>query len=117
MDTNKTKTQNSLNISDEVLSTIAQNAIKEIAGVFSLAMIPVKYSVLTTPVNGKSIKIEFNSGTAQIDIAIVVNMDYKIKDVCEQVQTNIKDAVQNMAGITVSKVNVFVTGVHIESQE
>ncbi len=117
MDTNKTKTQSSLNISEEVISTIAKNTIKEIDGVYSLSTIPTKFSVLTTTGVAKNVKIELSSETAQIDIAIVVDMNHKIKDVCEQVQTTLKDAIQNMTGIAVSKVNVFVTGVHIPANK
>lgn len=117
MDTNKTKTQSSLNISEEVISTIAKNAIKEIEGVYSLSTIPAKFSVLKTTGVAKTIKIELSSETAQIDIAIVVDMNHKIKDVCERVQTTLKDAIQNMTGIAVSKVNVFVTGVYVPNHE
>ncbi len=116
MDTNKTKTQSSLSISNEVVSSIAQNAIKELEGVFSLSTLPVKYNVLSTP-SAKSVRIEVSSDTAHIDIAIVVDMNYKIKDVCEQVQATVKSAVQNMTGIAVSKVNVFVTGVHVLQEQ
>lgn len=112
MDTIKSKTQSSLNISEAVISTIAKNAIKEVDGVFSLSILPAKYSVFSSGVD-KSIKIELSAETAQLDIAIVVDMNYKIKDVCERVQTKLKDAIQNMTGIAVSKVNVFVTGVHV----
>ncbi|WMJ23028.1 Asp23/Gls24 family envelope stress response protein [Paludicola sp. MB14-C6] len=117
MDTNKSKTQSSLNISEEVVSIIAQNVIKEIDGVHSLSILPSKYSVLTTPSVAKSVKINLASDTAQIDIAIVVDMNHKIKDVCEQVQVTVKDQVQNMTGIAVSKVNVYVTGVHVVNEQ
>lgn len=113
MDLAKFKTNSSLNISNEVVSTIAKNAIKEIDGVFALSIIPVKYTMWTTPTAVKAVKIYMTAETAQVDIGIVVNISYKIKDVCEQVQNAVKDAIQNMAGIAVSKVNIFVTGVNI----
>lgn len=117
MDTNKIKTQSSLNISNEVVSTIAQNTINEIEGVYSLSTLPIKYGVLKTPTAAKPVRIQVSSEAAQIDLAIIVDMNHKIKEVCEQVQLLVKDAVQNMTGITVSKVNVFVTGVHIGGQQ
>lgn len=117
MDMNKSKTQSSLNISEEVVATIAQNVIKEINGVHSLSTLPIKYSVLTTPSVAKPVRINLISDTAQIDLAIIVDMNHKIKDVCEQVQATVKDEVQNMTGIAVSKVNVYVTGVHVVNEQ
>jgi uncharacterized alkaline shock family protein YloU len=116
MDMNKSKTQSSLNISEEVVATITQNVIKEINGVHSLSTLPIKYSVLKTPV-AKSVRINLASDTAQIDLAIVVDMNHKIRSVCEQVQEKVKDEVQNMTGIAVSKVNVYVTGIHIINEQ
>lgn len=117
MDINKTKTQSSLKISEEVVSTIAKTAIKEIDGVSSLSTLPIQYNKLKTQVSPKAVRAELLSDTAKLDIAIVVKMNHRIKDVCEEVQTAVKDAVQNMASITVSKVNVFVTGVAISTKE
>lgn len=110
-------TQSSLHISEEVISTIADETIKEIDGVYGLSNLPVKVGVFTTPSAVRPVKIIFSGDVAQVDIGIVVNLNYRLKDVCEQVQNAIKDTVQNMTGITVSKVNVYVAGVHLEQAE
>lgn len=115
MDMDKSKTQSSLKISDEVVRSIVKNSIAEIDGVASLSFLPMKYAV-TTRASAKSIRIEYHSEAAVLNLAIIICMNHKIKPVCEQVQQIVKDAVQNMAGIAVSKVNVYVTGVHIPLQ-
>lgn len=115
MDTIRSKTQSSLNISDEVVASIARNSIAEIDGVHSLSALPPKYN-FAAAATSQSIGIRYNSDSAEINIAIIVSMNHKIKTVCEQVQQSVKDSIQNMAGVPVSKVNVFVTGVHVENQ-
>ncbi|MEG2814025.1 MAG: Asp23/Gls24 family envelope stress response protein [Oscillospiraceae bacterium] len=111
MDKIKTNTITSLKISEEVVATIVKNAIKEIDDIQEFSKVPAKFAFSSSKISEKSIKVELNSETAIITIALVLNMNAKIKDVCETVQRKIKDAVQNMTGVTVSKVNVFVTGV------
>lgn len=110
-------TQSSLHISEEVIATIADEAIRELDGVYSLSNLPMKVGFFTTPAAAKPVKITYSGDVAQIDIGIVVNLNDRLKDICERVQAAIKDSVQNMTGITVSKVNVFVSGVHIEQEQ
>lgn len=57
-----------------------------------------------------------NVDIAQINICVNLIYGYKIKDVAQQIQENVKATVQNMTGITVSKVNVFIAGVEKKKQ-
>ena len=41
----------------------------------------------------------------------------KIMPVCEKVQENVKQTIQNMTGITVSRVDVLVTGLSEQPAE
>ena len=36
---------------------------------------------------------------------------YRVKTVSEQIQQRVKDAVQDMTGVTVSRVDVYVAGI------
>lgn len=106
------KTQTSLNISKEVVLTIASEVIRDIPGVHSLANIPVENKLFTTNSITRPIKITFYTDVVHVDIGIIVNINYKIREVAEQVQVNIKKTIQDMTGITVAKVNVKVIGVN-----
>lgn len=108
--TNKTKT--SLNISKEVVLTIASEVIREIDGVYALANIPVKKGMFSTDTITRPIRISFYVDVVHVDIGIIVDINYKIREVSEQVQEGIKKTVQDMTGITVAKVNVHVLGVN-----
>ena len=59
----------------------------------------------------KPISVELNDDVAEISVNVVVKYGCKIPQLSEKVQENVKNAVQNMTCITVSKVNVIVTGV------
>lgn len=109
MDKIVSDTQSSLNISEDVVATIANEAVKELPGVYSLSNLPVKVGTLTAPgMPSKPVRILITADTAVVEIGIIVNLSYKIREVAEQVQTAVKSAVQSMTGITVSKVNVYV---------
>lgn len=107
----------SLNISHDVIATIAKQTVMEIEGVTGLANFPASikdwmYKNTAT----KSILITLADEVAVIDISIVIAFGYNVKDVSEKVQMQVKDAVQNMTGITVSKVNVYVANVDFDNE-
>lgn len=116
MDINIDNTQTSLNISEDVIKIIANEVIKELPSVYSLSNLPAKLNLLTTPATAKPVKITFVSDSAHVDIGIIVNMNYKIKEVAENLQAAIKNSIQDMTGITVSKVNIYVTSVHVNNE-
>lgn len=103
-------TQSSLHISQEVVSTVAQEAIRELDGVAGLSNLPAKSGLFASPASARPVRIALSGDVAQIDIGIVLYGNARLKDVCERVQSVVKDAVQNMTGVTVSKVNVHVVG-------
>lgn len=116
MDIKNENPKTSINISEEVICTIAHEAVKELEGVHGLANLPVKAGVFTGPGMAKPVRLSFVSESAHIDIGVVMEMNYKIKDVAEEVQGVIKTTVQDMTGIAVSKVNVYVQGVHVKEE-
>ena len=61
----------------------------------------------------KPVDVELTEEVAEITVSILVQYGYRIPAVSEALQKNVKAAVQNMTGITVSKVNVIVAGVSV----
>ena len=86
--------------------------LEEIDGVVSLAntYAPIK-SLLKRGSIGRPIQISLNDDVAVIDISVNLKYGANIPQVAEALQKTVKDAVQNMTGITVSKVNVHVAGI------
>ena len=101
----------SLRISEEVIATIAKYAASEVNGVFAVKnnSSPIK-GLLKSSLN-RAINISLNDDIAVIDIYIVVKYGIKIADIAAKVQSSVKTAVQNMTSITVSKINVYITGI------
>lgn len=106
----------SLKISEDVLAAIAGNAAREIKGVAGLSLRPSTDSLglfRRKDTGSKAIKLEIRDGEAVIDIYVTLYNGIKIPDTSEQIQSRVKEAVQNMTGITVSKVNVHISGLVI----
>lgn len=103
-----------LTISEEVIASIATNAAKDVDGISSFSNRPV--DVVTTIKKG-SLKVMSPVRILQegddLTISIYVNLEpnKKIKDVAENVQRNVKEAIENMTGKPVGKVNVVIAGV------
>ena len=51
------------------------------------------------------------NGGMELTLQIAVKQGYKLQDVAKRVQDNVLDAVQNMTGLSVKKVNVVVAGI------
>lgn len=102
----------SVRISKEVLATIASNAAREVIGIAGLAEAPVDFKGLLT--RGKlprSVSVCLVDDLAEIELFLLVKSEAKIPVVSQKVQSAVKEAVQSMTGITVSKVNVTIAGV------
>ena len=115
-----------LKISEEVISTIAAQAALEVEGVSSCASgnTNIKNNFLgnlahnfSKVINTKAVAVEMNDGIATIDISLVLKPGFKVREVVPKVQQGVKEAIQNMTGITVSKVNVVVESVFFEKTQ
>lgn len=104
-------------ISDEVLSSIAINAAKDVDGVSSFHSGPV--DVVSTIKQG-SLKVmspvRIMQDGEDMNISIYINLlpGKKFQKVATQVQNAVKESVQNMTGKLVKKVNVIVAGIDFE---
>lgn len=106
----------SLQISTDVIAKIARLAALEIDGVKSVSCgnSPVKGFFAKVNIH-KPVEVELTDEVAQITVNVMMRYGYRIPSVCEALQKSVKASVQNMTGITVSKVNVVVTGVAMTS--
>lgn len=104
----------SLKISDEVIASITTITSKEIDGVAELVSAANIKSMFKTKNVKTPVVIELNDGVAIIDVYLKIKYGAKVNTVATEVQKKVKDAVQNMTGIAVSKVNVHIAGISIE---
>ena len=110
----------SLQIANSVLARIAKLAALEVEGVNAVrSAVPEAKSLLnkSTYTHARSVTVSVQDDVAEITVCIEVLFGLKIPVICSKVQESVKSAVQNMAGITVSKVNVVVVGVGAAASE
>ena len=103
----------SLQISTEVLGKIARCAALEVDGVaeVSCGSQNKKVKDLLERANVQlPVVVEMKDGTAEITLHLVVTFGARIPAVAEKVQENVKSAVQSMANITVSRVDLVIAG-------
>ena len=108
------ETGGSLQISTEVIAKIAKLAAMEVDGVQDVsAVAPSMRSILGQKAsnNMKAVSVQMEDGVAQLTVNLLVAYGSRIPSMCAKVQENVKSTVQNMTGITVSRVNVVVRGV------
>ncbi|MCR1897995.1 Asp23/Gls24 family envelope stress response protein [Irregularibacter muris] len=105
-----------LNISDDVLSTIASIAASEVKGVTSMSggITGGIVEMLGKKPVGKGVKIEIEEEKVKVDIFLVVNYGVRIPDVAWEVQENVKKSIEAMAGLKVAQVNINVQGVNFQ---
>lgn len=107
--------KDTLKISDEVVAVITGVAASETEGVFSVGT--GSFASGWTELlggkknNSKGIKVVMGEGSVTIEIQLVVKYGVRITDVAASVQENVKNAVEEMTGFTVEKVDVRVVGI------
>lgn len=120
MEISKQTPQGGVIISEEAVSSIVTNAAKDVNGVTGFSNKPD--DVVSTIKKG-SLKVMspvrvFQDGN-DLDISVYINIasGIKIQPVAEEVQRVVKEAVQNMTGKLVSKVNVIIASVEDDEPE
>ena len=105
-------------IADEVVAIIAALAATEVDGVASMAgnITNELVSRLGMKNLSKGVKVEVTEEHVSVNMALNLKYGYSIPDVCEKVQEKVKNAIENMTGLTVLDVNIKIAGVSLEEK-
>ncbi len=103
MDIKPQKSHGTLKISENVITDIAANVIRETKGVAEYRMSD-PLGLCPKP----AVSVKFINGAAEITALISLEYGSKAQNSAEVVQKKIKSYVQDMTGIMVSKVNVKI---------
>ncbi len=103
-------------ISPDVLEVIAGFATLEVKGVSSMRgnFASGVAEKLGKKAHGKGIKVELRDRGVTVDVHTVIDYGFSIPKVAEQIQTSIRQAIENMTAISIQEINVHVVGVHME---
>ena len=112
--------EGSVNISEDVLATIAAEAVREVEGFGGFATslggeIAERFGKKTAPYKGVKLSIEENN--IIVDAFILVRYGHIISDVAKAVQEAVTGGVEAMTGLAVKAVNVTVCGIAFEKSK
>ncbi len=105
-----------IRIADDVVAVIASIATLDTEGITGMSggiAEGIARRVSGRQVH-KGVQVAIDDEDAKIDLRVIVQYGQKIDQICRQVQYNVKEAVENMTGLSVQEVNVRVEGVDFE---
>ena len=105
-----------INVANEVVATIAGMAVSKVDGVAKMAG---GFTEGLKAISGKKqmsrgIKVEADGDNVKIEINIIVRYGVNIREVGKNIQTKVKEEVENMTGNKVDKVVINVQGVKVD---
>jgi len=105
----------SVQIADDVVAVIAGLAATEVKGVAAMAgnITNEIMSKVGRKNLSKGVKISVNGNRVKIALAIMMEYGYNIPGTCSKVQDRVKNAVQNMTGLTVTDVDIRIASVEM----
>jgi uncharacterized alkaline shock family protein YloU len=108
-----------IRISDDVVATIAGLAALETPGIS--AMSGGISEGLAKRLSGrnvqKGVSVEVGQLEAAVDLRVIVHYGSQIQNVCRELQSNVREAIENMTGLRVIEVNIKVEDVHFKEDE
>ena len=106
----------SVPIADEVVAMIASLAATEVEGVSAMAGNITNELIGKVGVKSlsKGVKVQVAGNTVKADLALCLEYGYNIPETCSKVQEKVKNAIENMTGLTVTDVNIRIVNVNME---
>jgi len=105
-------------IAGDVIATIAGLAATEIEGISSMQGNLTNELVgklgMKNLTKGVTIRFEEEGTAVHVDLSVIMRYGYSIPKACKAVQERVKTAIENMAGLKVSGVNINIVGVDTE---
>ncbi|MDE5576740.1 MAG: Asp23/Gls24 family envelope stress response protein [Oscillospiraceae bacterium] len=113
----RTEKTNNLKIFENVVCKIVEIAALDVDGVCGFVTSGTDFTDLfIRAVRQPDIGVRVSDGSAEISLGIKVSGKCRVKSVAEKVQKRVKDDVQSMTGIAVTKVNVYIYGIVFDTE-
>jgi len=108
--------EDKVRIADEVIMTIAGMAASQVENVTAMSgnLGDGIAGILGRKNLAKGVKIEAGDKEVAIDVSIVVEYGSRIHEVAKQIQSKVREAVEDMTGLKVVEVNINVLGVNVD---
>lgn len=109
-----------IQIADEVIAIIAGIAAIEVEGIAGMSGSisgDIVAEVLGRKNLSKGVKITVGQKDVSIDLNMVIEFGVKIPKVALEVQKRVQNAVETMTGLTVTAINLNITGIHFVKEK
>jgi uncharacterized alkaline shock family protein YloU len=103
-------------IQDDVVSVIARIAAEQVPGVHQIGESSLR-AIMARLGRHPGVDSEVGLQEAAVDVEIIVDFGYAIRQVAEELRARVIDTVESMTGRHVVEVNVFVVDVHVPKVE
>lgn len=103
-------------IADEVVSVIARLAAEQVEGIHSLGE-PSLRNLMSRLGRHHGVEAEVGMKEAAVDIEVIVEFGYPIKDVAQTLRRHVIETIEQMTGRRVVEVDVHVVDVHVPKPE
>lgn len=103
-------------IADEVVAIIAGLAATEVEGVAAMAGNVTKDLIgrFGTKNLAKGVRITMMDASVSVDLSLNIKFGYNIPQTAAAVQDKVKNAIENMTGLSVVDINVRVANIEME---
>ncbi|MBE6853751.1 MAG: Asp23/Gls24 family envelope stress response protein [Ruminococcus sp.] len=101
-------------VSEDVVVSIATAAINDVKGVEKIctgAGIVKKIFTKDEPVS-----VKINGDVVEVNADVIIKQGYNASVIGEKIQESVKTEIQSAAGITVSRVNVTISGISFDKR-
>lgn len=104
---------------DDVVATIASLAAADVPGVAGMSggVVEGFTEKLGKKSLTKGVKVEVGKEEVAVDISVLIQYGFRIRDVCLEIQKAVKTAIETMTGLRAVEINVFVQAVVFEQTE
>jgi len=115
----RTNTEGSVNIAEEVIATIASEAVRAVDGVggFSTSLGGEIAEFLGKRGGARGVKVTCVEQDITLDVFFLVQYGARIVDVAKAAQEAVVSNIEAITGVTVRQVNVTICGVAFEKSK
>lgn len=108
-----------IDISPTAIATIANQAINQCYGVVGMASKNIVDGIarLLTRDGRRGIDVHMVDDEIIIDVYVIVEYGVRIRTVAESIQNTVKYHVENVLGMPVGEVNVFIQGLRLSNRD
>ena len=103
-------------VEDDVVSIVARTAAERVEGVHRLGDSSLR-TLFSRFGRSHGVEAEVGMKEAAIDVDVIVEFGYPIRDVAQQIRQRVIEVVEDMVGRTVLEVNVYVIDIHTPAVE